>query len=351
MTAQNIEQNTQEWRELRRKYMGSSDAPAALGMSRYRSPVEVAQEKRLPKTADAFPSPETEAQRRGHVLEEVVARRFARHMGMSESRLLPGGHVVHPEHDFMAASPDRRLDGENTLLECKTHNLWLRDQYGEDGSDNVTDCEYIQVQHQMAVTGAEAVYVAVLFAAEETFGILVKMLDGGANIESVCDLAENLDLAVFIVNRDDALIADLIAAEKDFWQRYVIGDEIPADIKTCTPRDNIRAATESEDRLAHNLKLAWLENNRWSTSFDLLKAEMQDAIAEDNGISTKEGNITWKKSKDATSEVTDWEAIAEGLGKTVSPETYAELVKQATKTVVKPGVRRFLVPAAWKKDL
>jgi len=125
-------QNTEEWLAERKKYIGSSDAPAALGMSRYKSPVDVAIDKRTARTSDQHPEPDTPAQHRGHVLEPVVASLFERQTGLQVSET-PAR--VHPEHDWMAASCDRIVEGEDAILECKTHVCWTRDQYGEDGTD------------------------------------------------------------------------------------------------------------------------------------------------------------------------------------------------------------------------
>ncbi len=347
-------QNTPEWLEWRKKYMGSSDAPAALGMSRWCSPQEVAAEKKKPRTSDKHPEPESPEMRRGHVLEEVVARLYS---GATGKRVDIAPSAVHPEYDWMAASPDRNVvddDPFDRILECKTHTAWVRDQYGEPGTDEVTDYEFIQVQHQMAVTGAEAVDVAILFGENETMQLLADMLDSGnVTIDYAVTMAEQLfELAIYHVKRDEEFIATLIEAEKEFWERYVLGDEIPTDYKTIQPKSGIRTATDKENIEVVDLKETWLQKKRTDATYEEIKAWWQDQIKEAEGIGTRAGNITWKKNKDSVKAVTDWQALARYLGEEYcSPDGFEELVKEHTEEVVKPGPRVFRVPASWKKEL
>lgn len=338
------------WLAERRKYMGASDAPAAMGMSRYRSPVEVALEKRRPRTSEEHQELETEQQRRGHMLEPVVAELYARQF--ISYKLLPTAHVVHPDIPWMAATPDRFIDGEPRLLECKTHSAWIADQYGDFGTDEVTDYEYVQVQHQMACTGAEVVDIAVLFAPEEAFGLLVRLIEDGVEAGTVANYAASFDFRVFHVARDDAFIADLIEAEKEFWARYVEGDEIPADIRRCYPRETVREASKSEDAIALDLKNAWLDLKRAERDYKPIRAAIEDAIGEDSGLDTRYGKITWKRSKDTESTATNWEAVAVGmLDATKDQAAYDRLMKEHTATTISEGSRRFVVPSIWKKDL
>jgi len=169
-------------------------------------------------------------------------------------------------------------------------------------------------------------------------------------------LAGQMDFAVFRVKRDDEFIATLIEAEEEFWTRYVIGDETPADIRTMEPRKGMRAATEAENEQAAKLHIAWVAKKRAAAQFDEAKAWMQDAIADAEGIETSEGTITWKKSKDSVSDVTDWEAVAKemhGFLQSADPDapTLETIAKLHTRPVTRPGSRRFVVPSKWKKEL
>lgn len=351
-TFANKQQNTEEWLQERRKFMGSSDAPAALGMSRWCSPLEVAREKKTARTSEHHPQPETPEMRRGHVLEPVVACLYEKVTGRTVSTC---PSAISNEHPFMAASPDRAINEgpDDALLECKTHVIWTRDQYGEAGTDAVTDYEFIQVQHQMAVTGAKRVDVAILFGEGQALQILSEMLDSGnVALSFAMRMAEQMEFCIFPVHRDEDFIATLIEAEREFWTRYVEGDEIPEDYAKIAPRSGIRKATEDEEESAQKLKTAWILSKRAEPLFEDAKATMQDAIADAEGIDTREGVITWKKNKDTVKAVTNWEAIARYFGtEYCSPDGFDEIVKEHTEEVVKPGPRVFRVPASWKKEL
>jgi putative phage-type endonuclease len=346
-------QNTEKWLRERRKYMGSSDAPAAFGMSRYRNPIDVAQDKRQARVSDEPPEPDTPQQHRGHVLEAVVAALYEERTGKT---LCVAKSVVHPEHDWMAASPDRWVAGENVIVEIKTHNVWTKDQYGVPGTDEVPDYEFVQVQHQMAVTGAEQVNIAVLFGEPQALQILAEMVDGGVSLELAARLAGQMEFRTFSVVRDDGFIGDLIAAEEEFWNRYVLGDEWPENIHAMEPRSGVRNATSQEELQAAKLREAWIEKERGDSRYESLKEWFKDAIADAEGIDTGEGVITWKKNKNTVVEVTDWEAAAKEIQEMLAREredapTLAMFRDLHTKPVVKTGARVFRVPAGWKKDL
>jgi len=342
------EQNTQAWLAERRKYMGSSDAPAAMGMSRYRSPVDVAVDKRQARTANHHPEPETPEQRRGHVLEPVVARLYEDETGR---QLHETKSYVHAVHDWMAASPDRVVDS-SLLVEIKTHNRWMRDQYGEQATDAVPEYEFVQVQHQMAVTGAERVDVAVLFGESQALLVLADMVaDGGVSLDFAATVARQMEFGIWTVLRDDEFIADLIAAEREFWTRYVLGDEWPEDYRRMKPRSAVRKATAEEEAVAELLRQAWVAMKRSEKAYNALRETVEDAIRDAEGIETAVGRITWKRTADTTRTSTDWEALAVPLLADMPQDEIDKLVAENTNTTTREGTRRFTVPSIWKADL
>lgn len=348
--------NTPEWLKERGKYLGASDAPVAMGMSRYRSPAELAREKKQARTGDCHPEPESDVQRRGHVLEPVVALLYEQEKNV---RLSECGSFIHPDHSWMSASPDRanvndESDPEaNVLVEIKTHNIHMRRLYGDPGTCEVVDYEYLQVQHQMAVTGCRQVDLAVLFGEGQALQVLSDMVESGVPVETAARIAGQMEFCIYPVERDEGLIADLIEAEKEFWERYVIGDEEPLDIATVAPTQKIREGTAEEKRLAEDLHDAWVTRERGKEKFEAIKAVLQDMIAEAEGIHTRVGAITWKKNKDKEETSVDWGAVALELVDRFKPDkSYLNgLIKENTSSVTKTGPRVFRVPSEWKKDL
>lgn len=118
------EMTREEWLAERKTGIGGSDAAAVLGISPWRTPVDVW----LDKTGRKQPGEETEAMRIGAELEDFVARRYVERTGRQVqrfNRMLRRGcllgnldRLVVPDGEKVASHMGEvRTD---TLLECKT---------------------------------------------------------------------------------------------------------------------------------------------------------------------------------------------------------------------------------------
>lgn len=171
------------WLEHRRKTIGGSDAAGIIGLSKWSTPYTVWADKtgRLPD------KPDTEAMRLGRDLEDYVARRWMEETGKKVRRLQ--AMLYHPLYPFAHADVDRMVLGENAGLECKTTSaLDIKQFKGVDFPEKY----YAQCVHYMAVTGADRWYLAVLVFGRGFF--------------------------TFVLERDQAEIDALMAAEGDFWE-------------------------------------------------------------------------------------------------------------------------------------
>ena len=121
----------------RTKYIGGSDIGAILGLSKFRTPIEVWMEKtgKETKQLDSLPL------RFGSFAEEFVASEYSR--ATSFELLHDESIYINPTHPMMSAHVDRFVlgDGLNKpatrLLECKTANPFARGEWGEPGTDQV----------------------------------------------------------------------------------------------------------------------------------------------------------------------------------------------------------------------
>lgn len=190
----------EEWKELRNHYIGGSDAASVACMNPYKGPVTLWAEKtgRI-KPFDGNITTET-----GTHLEPFVARLFCRETGKQVQRV--NFTLVNAEYPFACANVDRRIVGENALLECKTTNSSLNLRLFKQGE--YPDAWYCQMVHYMAVTGCERVYLAVLVSCRE--------------------------FRYFVLDRDEAEIASLMTLEKDFWKHVTDGTQPEAG---CTQSD------------------------------------------------------------------------------------------------------------------
>lgn len=137
-----------EWLEERRSGVGSSDAAEILGRgwSRGDGPLKVYRSKVDPVDPRLPPGG---VLRRGHDLEAVVAQKYKEVM---DAELWTVPLVRHPSRTWQFASNDRtRRDGRKVELKTTTG---FGDEWGEQGSADVPEVYRVQLQHQMAVTGA-----------------------------------------------------------------------------------------------------------------------------------------------------------------------------------------------------
>lgn len=180
-----------EWLRERQKGIGGSDVGAILGLNKYKTAFEVYLEKTEPILNIGEQS---ESAYWGDQFEEVVAKEFEKRTGKKVRR--DRRHFQNKKYPFMIANIDRRVVGENSILECKTANQYLAKEWEE---EEVPASYLVQVQHYLAVTGATKGYIAVLIGGQK-----------------------------FIwkeVERDDELIEYIIEAEKEFWE--MVQDKTP----------------------------------------------------------------------------------------------------------------------------
>lgn len=194
---------SEEQRKERIGYLGASDAAAALGLSRWKTPLALWCEKtgKVPME-DISGKLHIEI---GNELEDVCARLFEKRTGKKVARV--NDTIHHPKYPFLAANLDRRVVGEDAVLEIKTCGSWAAKEWEDDGVPAET---IVQVLHQLACCP--------------------KMKRGYACVL----IGGNQDFLIKVVERDEKLIADIIKKEVDFWTNFVVPVIMP---KTITKGD------------------------------------------------------------------------------------------------------------------
>ncbi len=143
-----LTQGTPEWLNWRRDYIGGSEASVIMGVNRYTNVIELFQRK-----LGLIPEVQmNDAMARGHLLEPEARVLFALETGVS---VQPACYNS-PDYPFAAASMDGiNIDGSFAVeIKCpglRTHTEAL-------SNNKVPLLYYPQLQHQMAVTGAEVNY-------------------------------------------------------------------------------------------------------------------------------------------------------------------------------------------------
>lgn len=308
--------NQEQWLDVRKQGIGSSDAAAALGLSPYKSQLELWMEKTGKDFDLKQPDPDdtTEPVFWGNILEPIVAASYTKQTGRKVRKV--NAVLQHPEHEFMLANLDREVLGQKDvqILECKTAGQWGARHW----QDGVPQYVELQVQHQLAVTGKQAADVAVLICGQK--------------------------LEVYRVNRDDALIAKLIELEARFWHYVQTDTPPPADgsqssamaLRALYPQDNGIELDLSQDTKISNVFSDLLEVRSLSDKYKALEESYRQQLQEVMGDATfakfENGSVSWKKSKDGVS-FDSKKFLSE------QPDLYQHYLTE------RKGTRRFLVHA------
>ena len=183
----------EKWLEYRRLGVGGSDASVVCGVNKYKSPIELWQEK----TGQISGQEAGEAAHWGKMLEPIVRAEFTKRTGIE---VIPVNQILRSrEYPYMIANLDgvcRHPTYGKCVFEAKTANAF---KAGEWENDAVPYEYVLQVQHYMAVTGYAGACVAVLI--------------GGNKFEWR------------FVERDEEIISMLIRYEADFWRH--VEDDVP----------------------------------------------------------------------------------------------------------------------------
>lgn len=179
-----------QWLEQRRKGIGGSDAAAVLGLSKWRTPLDVYLEKR----GEGITYEPNDAMHWGTLLEPVIRQEYADRTGNLVREY--GTEIVwHPKVPFLFATVDGVTDS-GRLLEIKTARA--SDEWGEPGTDEIPQVYLIQVQHYLACVQLPVADVAVLIGGQ--------------------------DFRLYEVEEDLELQDMIVESEIEFWGRVKSGN-------------------------------------------------------------------------------------------------------------------------------
>lgn len=303
-----------QWLEVRKGGIGSSDAAAAVGLHPYKSQLQLWMEKtgRDGGLPVVDPNDDQNPMYWGTLLEPIVAAHYTKRSGHRVRRV--NAVLQHPEHPWMRANLDREVVGapDVQILECKTAGIHGSRLWRE----GVPEYVQLQVMHQLAVTGKQAADVAVLIGGQE--------------------------LQVFRIERDAAMIAQLIALEQQFWWYVEQDKEPPADgsdsaelaLRSLYPRDCGTTLDLRQDLVMSAVFSDLLAVREVIATQSAAEARLRQSIEQRMGDATRalfeNGEVSWKRSKDGVT-----------LDTARLQKDQAPLLQGYT--VPKPGSRRFLV--------
>jgi len=282
----------------RTTYMGSGDAAAACGVSRFNTPLDVYLAKRgEPSDIDNFPI------RFGTWNEPLVIAEFERQSGLKVADRQK--HMRHPDYPHIGATMDgiTFLDNGNAVVEAKTTSL----RY-----DELPDDITVQVQEQLAVSGLKLAFVPVLFSGR--------------------------DFKVFEVEADAGLQATIISKMDALWGCVLAGNPPPpitlSDVNNLFPQDfggSLEATPETFEEWLQLKKLKEIMKDHKDQK-SVLEMAIKAAMGDNSLLTDQEGTsiATWKCSKGQN------RFDSKAFQKT-HPELYDEFCTPV------PGTRRFLI--------
>lgn len=247
----------EEWKALRKQYIGGSDAACVVGLNPFASAFSLWAEK-VGKTPEFEGNLATEV---GTFLEEFVAKKFERETGKTVRRC--NLSLVNDEYPWAIANVDRLIVGEDAGLEIKTTSeLNMKNFKNGEYPGNY----YCQCVHYLAVTGKKRWYLAVLIG--------------------------NREFLIFTIDRDEEEIKALMDAEREFWNTYVLPKKTPPVDGHSATSETIKKLfrTDSGDDVdLSGFDMAFAARRSIKEQIDKLKGEM-DGI--DNQIKTFMGNAS-----------------------------------------------------------
>ena len=148
-----------EWLKDRQSGIGASEMSAILGLSRYRSSLDIY----LAKTTEPTASQDSPQSKRGRRLESVVLDMYEEDHG----EVIRGEKIVSKKYPFMFASLDAARKDNGRPVEAKTAGVYAAREWGEEGTDNVPQEYIIQVAHQAIVKETDYSDIAALLTLDD----------------------------------------------------------------------------------------------------------------------------------------------------------------------------------------
>lgn len=176
--------------------IGGSMASSVLGLNKYQSKLDAF---RILTDTDFRAQHRAEMENNihidlGHALENIVAKYVSIEKGWN---LIPGTETKFDnEHPFLLGNIDFSIDGKKELAEIKVRGQFAVKQYGEEGTDQVHDSDFVQCQHYLKLYDYERAHLCCL------------------------DLGMK-QINYYVIERDDSFIDTMRPVLIDFWENNV----------------------------------------------------------------------------------------------------------------------------------
>ena len=267
----------------RSKLLGGSDIAAVLGLSPWKTPLDLWRDKTTPRVEGARKQVFTRGIRWEGAVAEMLVERLE-HEGRKVEIVASNRRYRDADHPFLASEIDFeiRLDGaeEITNVELKTVHPFRLREWGESGSDTLPIHYTAQVMHGLGVTRRRDGMLAALFGADE--------------------------LRVYPVPADDDTINGLRARAVAFWTDHVLAGIAPdpttlEDLTKLFDKDNPDAhpllADETLAEQVMRMRAINAEIKAREAEAEVLEFAVKRAMRDCTSIVMPNGKeaVTWKQ--------------------------------------------------------
>ena len=193
-------------------------------------------------------------------------------------------------------------------------------EWGDEGTDQVPKYILWQCHHFLTLMDFDRWHVAALVGGQE--------------------------LRCFEIERDKELSEMIIDADRKFWEEHVLA-QVPPEIdgsddaktyleqKYATHKESLLDATDEQAKMIIDLANAKKELQAWEIEAKRLENLIRAAIADNTGIVSEHGTITWKSQKGRT---------------TFDSKRLAEDNKELYEKYLKTGEPTRVFRAKWKTE-
>jgi putative phage-type endonuclease len=310
----------------RTRFIGGSDVAAILGVSPWKSPFRLYQEK-----TGAYVEEITLAKQRifdrGHRWEPVVVEMLIDELldrGHDVQIIARNGRYLDRDFPFLACELDLELliDGEELNAEIKTVSPFAANDWGEQDTDEIPLYYAAQVMHGLMVKPRKRAIVAALIGVD--------------------------DLRLHQIERDEETIAAIRSREIEFWRRVQDRDApdptTADDVKWLYAKDGgiVMEADEELVRLCEEIRQGKDIAKQCDARIETLSTRLKCAMGHASTLVYQGQRLaTWKSNKDSVK--TDWEQAFKILQKIAeaNAEEIVTAIRASTKTVA--GARPLLI--------
>lgn len=278
----------------RTTFLGGSDAAAILGVSRWKTPFQLYQEKIGAFVEESNPGRD-KVLNRGKRWEPVVIEMLIDELesrGHEVKVLARNARYTDPEFSFLQCEIDLELciDGEEVNGEMKTVHPFTAKDWGEEGTDEIPIYYVAQGMHGLMIKPRRRLIIAALIGAD--------------------------DLRVHELVRDDELIATIRHKEIAFWARVQTRNAPPpteaADVKWLYGKDagTVAEATDQMVMICQDLKDKKTMAKNLENDIESLETKLKAGIGEAATLLYRNRPIaTWKTQGSKTVDTKALEAV------------------------------------------